>query len=99
MIDEIRAKIVAGRFEFSRHAVDQTLLRGIAVEEIRQALIDGIIIENYPDDKYGPSCLVFGNTKNGRALYIQCSYPSRELIKSLLFMNRIPSYGWIPHGE
>ena len=41
----------------------------------------GVIIEDYPDDKYGPSCLLLGHTEAGRPLHIQCSYPSRPLIK------------------
>jgi hypothetical protein len=40
-----------------------------------------LIIEDYPDDKYGPSCLVFGVTEAGRPLHIQCSYPARPLVK------------------
>ena len=39
------------------------------------------IIEDHPDDKYGPSCLILGFTGAGRPLHIQCSYPSRPLIK------------------
>ena len=81
MIDDIRAKIVRGRFEFSKHPVDQTIIRGVTVDEIRQAISAGEIIEDYPDDKYGASCLVFGQTESGRALHVQCSHPSREVIK------------------
>ena len=33
----------------------------------------GEIIEEYPDDKYGPSCLLYGETKEGEILHIQCS--------------------------
>jgi len=39
------------------------------------------IIEDYPDDKYGPSCLILGFTRRGRPLHVQCSYPSRPLVK------------------
>src|SRR3982751_2874534 len=81
MIEEIREKISAGQFEFSKHAVDQSILRAVAVREIREAIAAGEIIEDYPDDKYGPSCLVFGRTQAGRPLHIQCSYPSRPLVK------------------
>ncbi|MEJ5310986.1 MAG: DUF4258 domain-containing protein [Anaerolineae bacterium] len=31
--------------------------------------------------KYGPSCLVFGMTSQGRPIHVQCSYPSRPLVK------------------
>ncbi len=81
MIDEIREKISAGQFEFSKHSVDQSIVRRVTVQEIREAIAAGEIIEDYPDDKYGPSCLVFGRTLAGRPLHIQCSYPSRPLLK------------------
>jgi len=81
MIDELREKISAGLFEFSKHAVDQSILRHVMLQEIREAIAAGEIIEDYPDDKYGPSCLIFGFTGAGRPLHIQCSYPSRLLVK------------------
>ncbi len=81
MIEGIREKISAGQFEFSKHAVDQSIVRRITVQEIREAIAGGEIIEDYPDDKYGPSCLVLGRTRAGRPLHIQCSYPSRPLLK------------------
>lgn len=81
MIEKIRAKIAAGLFEFSKHAVDQSLLRRISVQELREAIDAGEIIEDYQNDKYGPSCLVFGLTKADRPLHLQCSYPSRPLLK------------------
>jgi hypothetical protein len=81
MIDEIRNKIAAGFFEFSKHAVDQSILRVISVQEIRDAIQSGEIIEDYPNDKYGPSCLIFGITDDNRPLHVQCSYPSRPVIK------------------
>lgn len=81
MIEQIRAKIQAGQFEFSRHAVDQSILRQISVQELREAMANGEIIEDYPEDKHGPSCLVVGFTQAGRPLRIQSSYPSRPLVK------------------
>jgi hypothetical protein len=62
IIDDIREKIVSGQFEFSQHAVDQSIVRHISVQELREAIAVGEVIEDYPDDKYGPSCLVFGLT-------------------------------------
>lgn len=81
MIDEISEKISAGQFEFSKHAVDQSILREVTLQDILELIAYGEIIEDYPNDKYGPSCLIFGRTQAGRPLHIQCSYPSRPLIK------------------
>jgi hypothetical protein len=39
------------------------------------------VIEDYPDDKYGPTCLVLGFTQAGRPLHVQCSHPDRPLIR------------------
>jgi len=94
MIEQIHAKIQAGQFEFSKHAVDQSILRQISVHELQEAIANGEIIEGYPDDKYGPSCLVLGFTEAGRPLHIQCSYPSRLLVKIITLYEPDPTE-WI----
>jgi hypothetical protein len=81
-LDEIRAKILRRQYEFSKHAVDQSIIRDIGVSEVEEAIIGSAeVIEDYPEDKYGPSCLILGFTKTGRPLHVQCSYPGRPLIK------------------
>ena len=62
MIDDIGGNITSGQFEFSQHAVDQSIVRHISVQELREAIAAGEVIEDYLTDKYGPSCLVFGVT-------------------------------------
>ncbi|WP_404785256.1 DUF4258 domain-containing protein [Altericista sp. CCNU0014] len=81
LIEEIRQKIVCGQFEFSKHAVDRSILRGIRVKEVIEAIANGQVIEDYPDDKYGASCLISGLTQANRNIHVQCSYPSRTVIK------------------
>lgn len=81
MIDEIIKKIQEGLYEYSQHAVDQSIVRIISTKEIHEAIEHGKIIEDYPDDKYGPSCLIYGRAVNGRPIHVQCSYSSRPLIK------------------
>jgi len=55
MIEQIRIKIRAGQYEFSKHAVDQSILRKISLQELQDVIASGEIIEDYPEDKYGPS--------------------------------------------
>jgi len=81
MIEAIRTKIADGHFEFSKHAVDQSILRAISLGELIEAVETGIVIEDYPEDKYGPSCLILGHTKAGRPLHIQCTHATRDFIK------------------
>jgi hypothetical protein len=94
LLADIRAKVAAGRFEFSQHAVGQSIVREISVAEIREAIAAGEVIEDYPDDKYGPSCLIFGMTSASRPLHIQCSYPSRPLVKIITMYEPDPAL-WI----
>jgi hypothetical protein len=95
MLADIRVKILSRQFEFSKHAVDQSIIRDIAVAEVEQAISSRCeVIEDYPDDKYGPSCLILGFTDAGRPLHIQCSYPSRPLIKIIILYQPDPEL-WI----
>jgi len=96
MIDRLRSKIATNQFEFTKHAVDQSILRGITVQELREAIEHGQVVEDYPQDKYGPSCLVFGMTKADRPIHIQCSHPSREMIKIITMYQPDPEQ-WIDY--
>ena len=92
MINEIREKIRARRYEFSRHAVDQSIMRDIPVADLEEALSGKCeVIEDYPDDKYGPSCLLLGFTSAGRPLHVVCSYPSRPLVKIITLYEPDPA--------
>ena len=81
LIVEIRRKFAEEQFEFSKHAVDQSILRQIRVQEMKEAIASGQVIEDYPEDKYRPSCLICGLTQAQRPIHVQRSYPSRSLIK------------------
>jgi len=94
MIDEIRDKFDRDKFEFSKHATDQSILREIEVQEIREAVSVGEIIEDYPNDKYGPRCLILGFTRANRPIHLQCSYPSRPIIKVVTVYEPDP-FKWI----
>ncbi len=95
VLEGIKEKISRRQYEYSRHAVDQVILRRISVYEVEEAVCgDSQVIEDYPTDKYGPSCLVLGFTKKGRPLHVQCSYPSRPLVKVITIYEPDPKL-WI----
>jgi len=55
--------------------------RNITPDEVAEIVLAGEVIEDYPEDKHGPSCLVLGRTAAGRALHMQCTHPSRPIVK------------------
>ena len=80
-IEAICRQLSAGQFEFSRHAFRRSVERNISDSEIREAGTNASIIEDYPDDKYAPSCLLLGFSKARRPLHLQVSYADSELVK------------------
>ena len=86
------------QYEFSRHAVDLTIMRNISVAELEESISNrSEVIEDYPDDKYGPSCLILGFTKDGRPLHIQVSYPSRLVLK-IVTIYEPDEAKWVDHS-
>ncbi len=79
-IEEIKVKISIGEYRFSDHAVKRMIKRSIDRVEIEDAVLSGEIIEEYPDDKYSPSCLIYGRTKSGRHLHVQLSLPPAVVV-------------------
>ncbi len=74
------------------------LRRKITFAEVRESVRAGEVIEEYPQDKYGPSCLVLGWTGTGRALHVQCTYPSRPLVKVITLYEPDPNV-WVNFRE
>lgn len=96
MIREIQDKIQQNTYEFSEHAVTQSILRSISIHELKEAIATAELIEDYPNDKYGPSVLLLGFTDQQRPLHIHCSYPSRPLLK-IITLYEPDSARWEQH--
>ena len=80
-LDQIRSQLSIGEFNFSRHALKRVVERNISEIEIKQVGMNANIIEEYPEDKYSPSCLLLGFTQTERPLHIQVSRADTDLVK------------------
>lgn len=69
----IRSRIRAKRYRLTRHATIVRLERGITIAELEHELLNGEIIEQYPDSQPYPSCLVLGWLTSGDPLHVVCS--------------------------
>lgn len=79
----MKNKIIASakkRILLLPHAVKQMSRpdRMISTDDIREAIFHGEIIEEYPEDLRGESCLVF-LTKEQRVIHVVCSPESEYL--------------------
>lgn len=66
---------------YTAHAVDEmnTEEELITTEEVRQVVLNGEIIEDYPEDKRGHSCLMFSAPGNKRPVHVVCA-PKEEYL-------------------
>jgi hypothetical protein len=79
-IEPIQERITKGDYLFTQHAVKRMTERRITRHEVEEAVGNGEIIEEYPDDKYGPSCLIYGVTQAEKILHVQASHVPRVKI-------------------
>ena len=54
------------------------------------------IIEDYPDDKYSPSCLLLGLTVGGKVLHLQVSRMNSDLLK-IITLYELNENEWIDY--
>ncbi len=65
----------AKRILFLPHAIRQMSRpeRMLTTSDIRRALEHGEVIEDYPEDVRGHSCLILGYGEDARAIHLVCS--------------------------
>lgn len=93
-LEQICRQLAAGEFEFTRHAFKRSVERNISESEIREIASGVELIEDYPHDKYSPSCLIFGLTEGDRPLHIQVSYADTEMVRIITLYEPDPEE-WI----
>lgn len=65
---------------FSVHSLERLQERGIYRKDIVNAIMNGEIIEQYPDDYPYPSCLILGISTSNNYLHVVCGC-NNEIIK------------------
>jgi hypothetical protein len=71
----------AKKLLFLPHALQRMMQpdRMISRAEVREVVLTGEIIEDYPEDARGHSCLMLGATSAGRPIHVVCA-PKKEYL-------------------
>jgi len=74
IVDLIRAA-AAKRILFTPHAIRQMTRpqRMITRADVETVVMQGILVEDYPDDERGHSCLLLGTDVGARPVHVVCS--------------------------
>ena len=94
-VNEFRSQIsvrVKQQIIYTQHALDEMNEEEemITPEEIRQVVLEGEIIEDYPEDKRGHSCLILGYSGKERPIHVVCA-PKDEYLG--IITTYIPTLG------
>lgn len=68
-INMIRELCHSGAVKWTAHVLARLQERGIEPSDIKNCILTGQIIEEYPSDYPYPSCLILGNTPEGKLLH------------------------------
>lgn len=69
-IDDVRQKCRARKIKWSLHSAERMLERGIGENDVIACLMNGEVIEEYPDFWLNPAALILGISLNGRHLHV-----------------------------
>jgi hypothetical protein len=71
-LEAIRRSVVDGRVLWQRHALERMLQRGISRSQVKQAILNGFIVESHPEDRPVPSLLLA--RRQPEALHVVLAY-------------------------
>ena len=91
----ICACIREGRYRVTEHADEETYNDGLSLNDVTYTLLAGEIIEQYPDDKPYPSCLIFGVNKNKEPIHSVWAYNKDVGAAVLITVYRPDAGKWI----
>ncbi len=91
-IEWIKERIGKDEYLITYHAETERRYDSLSILEIEQALIDGEILEEYPEDKRGVSCLVYGEVDN-RPVHVVCGRNSDDwLVIITVYIPTLPKW-------
>jgi hypothetical protein len=91
VIDAIRHN----RIRIADHADEEAQADGLSFDEIFISTFQGEVIEEYPDDKPYPSCLVYGQTFKGEPVHSVWAYNDQNGWAVLITVYRPDPQRWI----
>ena len=72
-IERLREYYKSDKIVITNHAKERCRQRGIRQKDIKNCIMSGEVIEQYPDDFPHPSCLIFGYAIDKRVIHVVIS--------------------------
>ena len=91
-INWIKQKVTEADYFFSQHADIERQKDDLGISEIEEAIFNGMILESYPFDQRGESCLLVGFTNLGKPVHIVCGKHDGQLIVITVYIPGPPNF-------
>jgi len=88
----IKSKVSKCQYYLTKHGEQERQNDSITIAEIEEALINGIILEQYEDDLRGESCLVAGFSEAGKPIHIVCGKFENDLVLITVYIPTPPKF-------
>ena len=94
-IEDIVRALRSDRLRITDHADVEALADRLSFDEIAHSVVHGEILEDYPDDKPYPSCLIYGDTGTGDPVHSVWAYNQETAFAVLITTYRPDPDRWI----
>lgn len=88
----VRHEAEARQVRVTLHASQEMVAENIALSEVFEAVSLGEVLEDYPEHRRGPCCLLHGRTKAGRDLHVVCTTAAPTLVIITVYEPKPPKW-------
>jgi hypothetical protein len=88
----IKRNVKDQAYYLSKHGDTQRQSHNLTIAEVEEALLNGIILEQYEDTGRGMSCLVVGFTCEGKPIHAVCGRRGVNLVVVTVYIPMAPKF-------
>lgn len=88
----IKKCVADSNYYFSKHGDQERMDDDLTITDIEEALLCGRILEDYPDDKRGKSCLVVGFSNSGIPIHTVCGERNDRMVVITVYIPKPPKF-------
>ena len=96
-IARIREAARVYKIRFQKHALQRASEKDVSFEDIRDVIINGDMIERYPNAFPLPKCLIVGMIKDEIPLYVSVAYDEKIERARVITVHWQDPTKWIDH--
>jgi hypothetical protein len=93
-IEEIKKSIQNGNYRITEHAFEEMEEDNLDLDNILYSVNNGEIIEDYPNSRITPSCLIYGNDHQSNPIHSVWGFFKEKLFSVLITVYKPDPSKW-----